>query len=43
MNQYIKYAFYDDINKKIAIIEEDTPKEVIEELKKEYDEIKFKE
>lgn len=43
MEQYIKYTFYDEINKKIVIIKEDTPKEIIEELKKEYDEVKYKE
>lgn len=40
---YVKYAFYDEIGVSVAIIKAETPSEVIEELKKEYEEIKFKE
>ncbi len=41
--KYIKYTYYDETKKLVAIIEEDTPKEAIEELKKQYDEVKYKE
>ena len=43
MDKYIKYAFYDETGKYIAIVHENTPKEIIEQLSKEYDEVKFKE
>ena len=43
MDKYIIYAFYDEVGKIIAIIHPNTPKEIIEQLSKEYDEVKFKE
>lgn len=43
MDNYIRYTFYDDIGKYIAIIYQNTPKEIIQELRKQYDEVKFKE
>lgn len=43
MNNYIKYTFYDDDKRLIAIVYLNTPKEVMQELLKEYDEVKFKE
>ena len=43
MNDYIEYTFYDESKSLVAIIKENTPKEIIEELKKQYDEVKYKE
>lgn len=43
MNNYIKYTFYDDDKRLIAIVNKNIPKEVMRELLKEYDEVKFKE
>ena len=43
MNNYIRYTFYDDDKRLIAIVNKNTPKEVIKELLKEYKEVKFKE
>lgn len=43
MNNYIKYTFYDDDKRLIAIVNQNTPKEIIQELLKNYDEVKFKE
>lgn len=43
MDNYIKYTYYDEIGKKIAIVHKNTPKEVMEQLSKEYDEVKYKE
>ena len=43
MDNYIKYTFYDEVGKHIAIINQNTPKEIIQELHKQYDEVKFKE
>lgn len=43
MNNYIKYTFYDDQNRKIAIVNQNIPKEEIQNLLKEYNEVKFKE
>ena len=41
MEDYIKYTYYDDIGKLIAIIDIKTPKEVIIELQRKYDEVKY--
>lgn len=43
LNSYIKYTFCDDDKKTIAIVYPNIPKEVMQELLKEYDEVKFKE
>lgn len=43
MNNYIRYTFYDDDKKLIAIVYKNIPKEVMQELLKEYDEVKFEE
>lgn len=43
MNNYIKYTFYDDDKRLIAIVNKNIPKEVMQELLKEYDEVKFRE
>lgn len=43
MDNYIKYTYYDGVGKYIAIIYQNTPKEIIQELQKKYDEVKFKE
>lgn len=43
MNNYIKYTFYDELKRLIAIVNQNTPKETIQELLKKYDEVKFKE
>lgn len=43
MDNYIQYTYYDDIGKNIAIINTDTPNEVIKKLQEEYDEVKYKE
>jgi len=41
--EYLKYSFYDETNSYIAIIEKNTPKEIIEEMKKHFDEVKYSE
>lgn len=41
MSEYIKYTFYDDYNNLIAIVREDTPKEVMDELVLEYSEVRY--
>lgn len=43
MNNYIRYTFYDDDKRLIAIVNKNTPKEIMQELLKEYDEVKFEE
>lgn len=43
MNNYIKYTFYDDDKRLIAIVYPNIPKEVTQELQQKYDEVKFKE
>ena len=43
MNNYIKYTFYDDDKRLIAIVNKNIPKEVMQQLQQEYDEVKFKE
>lgn len=43
MDNYIRYTFYDELNKRIAIIYPKTPREVIKKLQEEYDEVKYKE
>ena len=43
MNNYIKYTYYDDTGKKIAIVYQNIPKEEIQNLLQKYDEVKFKE
>lgn len=43
MNNYIKYTFYDENNKLIAIVSQNITKEAMQDLKKRYDEVKFKE
>ena len=43
INNYIRYTFYDDDKRYIAIVYPNTPKEVIQDLLQKYDEVKFKE
>ena len=43
MNNYIRYTFYDDDKRLIAIVNKNIPKEVMQELQQEYDEVKFEE
>ena len=43
MNNYIRYTFYDDDKKLIAIVNKNITKEVMQELQQEYDEVKFEE
>lgn len=43
MNNYIKYTFYDDDKRLIAIVNKNITKEVMQELLQKYDEVKFEE
>ena len=43
LNKYIKYTFYDDNKRLIAIVYRNIPKEVMEQLLQEYAEVKFEE
>lgn len=43
MEGYIRYTYYDDVGCKVAIIDIRTPKEIILELQKKYDEVKYNE
>ena len=43
MNNYIRYTFYDDDKKLIAIVNKNITKEAMQQLQQEYDEVKFKE
>ena len=43
MNNYIRYTFYDDDKRLIAIVTKNIPKEVMQELLQKYDEVKFEE
>ncbi len=43
MDDYIQYTYYDEVGKHIAIINQDTPNEIIKKLQEEYDEVKLKE
>jgi hypothetical protein len=43
MNNYIRYTFYDDDKRLIAIVYPNIPKEEMEQLQQEYDEVKFEE
>lgn len=43
MNNYIRYTFYDDDKRLIAIVNKNIPKEVMQKLLQKYDEVKFKE
>lgn len=43
IKKYLKYAYCDenDINKIIAVIDKETPQNIIDEFKKKYDEVEF--
>ena len=41
--EYINYTFYDEQGNYIAIVYENTPEDILEELQKEYDEVKYSE
>ena len=43
MNNYIRYTFYDDDKRLIAIVYKNIPKEAMQELLQKYDEVKFEE
>lgn len=43
LNKYIKYTYYDDNKKLITIVTKNIPKEAMQELLKQYDEVKFEE
>ena len=43
MDNYIQYTYYDEVGDYIAIINKNTPKEIIKKLSEEYDEVKYKE
>ena len=43
MNNYIRYTFYDDDKRLIAIVNKNITKEEMEQLQQEYDEVKFEE
>lgn len=43
MNNYIRYTFYDDDKRLIAIVYPNITKEAMQELQQKYDEVKFKE
>ena len=43
LNPYIRYTFCDDDNRLIAIVYKNIPKEEMEQLQQEYDEVKFEE
>lgn len=43
LNKYIKYTFYDDDKKLIAIVNKNITKEAMQELLQKYDEVKFEE
>lgn len=43
MNNYIKYTFYDDDKRLIAIVNKNISKEAMQELLQKYDEVKFEE
>lgn len=42
-SNYIKYTFYEENGDFVAIIKENTPPEIIKELKTKYDSVRFKE
>jgi len=41
--EYLKYAFYDEVGNYVAIIKRRTPKNIIEQMKNKFDEVKFME
>lgn len=43
MDNYIKYTYIDEVGKRVAIIYQNTSKEIIKELQEKYDEVKYKE
>lgn len=43
MNNYLRYTFYDDDKRLIAIVNKNIPKEVMQELLQKYNEVKFEE
>ena len=43
MNNYIRYTFYDDDKRLIAIVYKNITKEAMQELLQKYDEVKFEE
>ena len=43
LSRFIKYTFYDDMSKYIAIIKKDTPVNFIYEMRKIFDEVKYRE
>lgn len=43
LNKYIKYTFCEEDGRTIAIVYPNITKEVMQELSKEYDEVKFEE
>lgn len=43
LNKYIRYTFYDDDKRLIAIVYPNITKEAMQELLQKYDEVKFEE
>ena len=41
INKYLKYAYYNEVNKLIAVLDKETPQEIIDEAKKIYNEVEF--
>ena len=41
--EYVNYTFYDETHKLIAIVYKNTPEDIVKELQKEYDEVKYSE
>ena len=41
--EHIKYTFYDENGSLVAIVKENTPKDIVNKLSKAYDEVKYKE
>lgn len=41
--EYINYTFYDEMGCYVAIVYKDTPEDIVKELQKEYDEVKYSE
>ena len=40
---HIKYTFYDENGRLVAIVKENTPKDIVSKLSQAYDEVKYKE
>ena len=43
MEKYIKYSFYDELGKKIVILDKNIDKDIMQKILQQYDEVRYEE